>query len=77
MVIHKTQVNSCGPTLLPESARIVKFAFKDGMPFIWYEHFGGYSVPYNLEIVGTGGHYIGKYIGTCFDGPYVWHLVEK
>lgn len=38
------------------------------------------TVPRDFEVFGTG-HEIGnmtnkRYIGTCDDGPFVWHLIE-
>jgi len=77
LLIHKTAVNMEGPTLLPYSASIIKFGVQHDTFYVWYIHNGDDLVEYELFIVPTGKAFEGLYVDTCFDGPYVWHLIEK
>lgn len=53
------------------------FAMQGGVPTLWAEHNDDEdSEEYEFQIVATGQPIEGMvcYIGTAFDGPYVWHL---
>lgn len=66
---------------LPEGAEILHFAVQHGALTIWARV--DPSLPDTLRIFaicGTGQGVPtkadGRYIGTCFDGEFVWHLFE-
>jgi hypothetical protein len=71
---------------LPANAEIIQFALDgNGALAIWYS-FPTEDIPTNefefvyrsLHIVGTGMDYPDSWIrlGTCVQGPFVWHLFE-
>ena len=81
--IWKYKILRPGPqsVLLPVGATPVYFAMQ-GIPTLWCEVDidGGTELEYRtFEIVGTGHEIPPKavYVGTCLDGPYVWHLYER
>jgi hypothetical protein len=80
--VHKYPVRFCQSRIsMPEGAEIIRFSAQRNELCIWAvvdttkpeknRHF---------EVVGTG-HEIGfeynKYVGSCDQGPYIWHLFEN
>lgn len=65
---------------LPSSARIVYFGRRPEDYYFWYsfEEKDTILVDRHFSIVGTGHLFpsLSHHRGTCFDGPYVWHLIE-
>lgn len=66
---------------LPYDYEVLTVAMQGGTPTLWFRC-NPYSPMISVRFVvcGTGqpapDQYQGKYIGTCFDGPYVWHVFE-
>lgn len=65
---------------LPIGAEVVKFDFQHGLPTIWVLQTTDPTkmVSCEFSIAGTG-HRVSAdstYIGTAFQGPFVWHLFE-
>jgi hypothetical protein len=65
---------------LPIGSRVVKFNFQNGTPTIWVLQSSDETqfVTREFSIAGTG-HKVSAdstYIGTAFQGPFVWHLFE-
>lgn len=58
----------------------VHFGIQAGVPTLWAEHDDDED-EHNceFEIVGTGYPISGItcYVGTAFDGPFVWHLYQR
>ena len=77
-VIHKYTVSDYSSLPLPLDFSVMHFDFQEGVPCIWVE------VPALIEaytfcscrIVGTGMQVPEglNYIGTSFEGTFVWHL---
>lgn len=66
---------------MPAEARIVHFAHKDGRPTFWaIVNQDAPKVQRHFYLAGTGEPLpmeFNTHRGTCFDGPYVWHLFEN
>lgn len=65
---------------MPAGAEVLHFGIQDGQPMLWA--LVTPSAPPNYRrfpLAGTG-HRIEEeglsYLGTCFQGPFVWHLLE-
>lgn len=66
---------------MPEAAAILHASMQNGTPCIWAivnpnapkvdRHFVVKGTGHSLEGVGYG-----SYVGTVFDGPFVWHIFE-
>jgi hypothetical protein len=65
---------------MPARARIVKVDHQDGIVTIWAEVGRGSDdhVRRLFRIYGTGQPIVDDdvYVGTYFEGPYVWHVYE-
>jgi hypothetical protein len=66
---------------MPVAADIVKFDMQNGKPTFWYLFCTSFKEKEKRQyrIVGTGNEFLDDslYIGTCFDPPYVWHLIDE
>ncbi len=70
-------------TQVPVGAKPVLVGVQDGRVHVWFEfqkpaHVPLAFMPIKLEFYGTG-HIIPQgreHIGSCFDGPYVWHVYK-
>jgi hypothetical protein len=65
---------------MPEGAEILRFDAQGEQPMLWaLVDPQKPPEPRHLRLAGTG-HPISenglKYIGSCFQGPFVWHLFE-
>lgn len=64
---------------MPKGAQIVRFDMQDSTPTVW-----ALVDPHQpmadrrFRVVGTGWDFDEEvgYLGTVFDGPYVWHGLE-
>lgn len=82
-VIHKHTVainDDVTTHILPADAQIIHVGMQNGKLCYWEEHSGNglAMVLMQYRVVGTG-HAIpltADYIGTAFDGGFVWHLYE-
>ena len=65
---------------LPSGAKILHFGLQDNKLYIWAKVVLDFTKELRFfRVVGTGcelGINSGEYIGTIFQGPYVWHLFE-
>lgn len=66
--------------IMPFGAQILKFDTQDGVLMIWALVYDSVALQTRrFRLVGTG-HPLPDYglvhIGTCFHGPFVWHLFE-
>lgn len=65
-------------TMLPKGAQILKFDMRAGGPTIWVRVEPHAPVEERrFRFAGTGhalADDVGAHLGTCFDGPMVWHL---
>ena len=62
---------------MPLGARIVHVGEQGGLPTLWAEADPDAKyVDRHFAIFGTGKPVSGEYVGTCFNGPYVWHIYE-
>ena len=68
------------PLMIPAEAKIVHVGLQDSRVTLWAEH--SRETPstreLRVQIFGTG-HPIpafASYLGTLFDGPFVWHCYE-
>ncbi len=65
--------------LMPCHAVIRAVGIQDGRIFAWAEAEGtGGASTRTFCVIPTGGNvpYAGTYLGTVFDGLYVWHMYE-
>lgn len=67
--------------VLPLGAQPLKLDYQRGVPTVWWLVDPANDMQERrLRFIGTGHahHLLRKeaYIGTIFDGPYVWHLFE-
>lgn len=67
--------------LMREDAIIRAVGMQDHGIFIWAEtpaHADPLTVTRTFRVIGTGWDvpYLGTYLGTVFDGPFVWHVYE-
>lgn len=66
--------------LMNEGAVIRAVGMQDGAIYAWAENPGGepLNVPRTFRVIGTGWDVPdpGTYLGTVFDGPFVWHVYE-
>jgi len=78
MRVYKHELDM-GVTLVGMQGDPVHFGFQGGKPFVWAEHHPNEEMlEYRFEIVGTGHDIDGDvwHIGTCQEGPFVWHLYQ-
>lgn len=65
---------------LPRSARVLTFGMQNGKPVIWATvDETPIKEKRTFVIAPTGGgipDWNTHYVGTAFDGPFVWHLFE-
>lgn len=68
---------------MPEGAEILHFNIQEDKPTIWaLVNAQRESVSRKFQLVGTGHELIEEddepaiYVGTCFQGPFVWHLFK-
>lgn len=63
---------------MPRDSVVRRFAVQDGSPCVWAEvDPTAAQVIQEFVIVGTGHQLPGglfRYVGSCDDGPFVWHL---
>jgi hypothetical protein len=85
-VIHKTRINAPGVTSvqLLVSARIIKVAYQEKVPYIWYAFNTDDEIHREVEVisVATGRPFQSEnltYIDTLFQTPYglVWHVFYR
>lgn len=66
---------------MPRGARPLHFANQEGQFAVWALVWPDNPVEdRRFQVFGTGHPIIGgglTYIGTCLDGPFVWHLFES
>lgn len=66
---------------MPECSQPIMFDMQDGEPTLWAIVDTSLStVTQRFRLAGTGhplGDEVGEYIGSCFDGSFVWHLFEE
>lgn len=70
---HETTVN------IPTKSTFLYFNVQKETPMVWFEVDPEYiSSPKHFRIFGTGQEipYSYKYLGSCMDDPFVWHLYE-
>lgn len=66
---------------MPHDCVMRRFAMQSGVPCLWAEVTADASrVANRFAIVGTG-HQLPddparRYVGSCEDGPFVWHLYQ-
>jgi hypothetical protein len=64
---------------MPAGAKPLHFGLQDGVPTLWaLVNPGEPSKRHAFRFAGTG-HLIEEdwpYIGSCFHGPFVWHLFD-
>lgn len=66
---------------LPTDFEVVKFDMQDGEPTIWYIRTVEETKPITrkFKIMGTGMKFdysSCRYVDSCFDRDFVWHLFE-
>lgn len=69
-----------GSFAVPDGYKILHFDMQGYVPVVWMEVDPSEpEVLFHYSIVGTGWKIPGdeEYIGTCLDGPYVWHLYRR
>jgi hypothetical protein len=79
--IYKFQLNHGQNCIaMHQHAALVAFGTQQGVPHVWAEV--DTNLPYlpkMLNVVPTGqpfeSHWYHRF--TCFDGPFVWHLLES
>ena len=68
------------PIEMPTDAKVVHFGMQGGQAMVWVEvGVTNVTSARDLCVYGTG-HEIpehAKHLGTCFDGPFVWHLYDR
>lgn len=78
--IHKYRVAGAATILLPVGAVVRHFAVQDEIPTIWVEFDTEIVTRQNREftIIRTGSTIParGRYVSTCMDDEFVWHLYE-
>ena len=79
--IYKYPVKTDGPTKIPWGATIQGFGIQNHQPMVWAVVTLGKEMRVSgrkLKVLATGERMEEnfQYLKTCFDGPYVWHLVE-
>lgn len=69
---------------MPEGAEILHFGMQGNVPTIWaLVNEERPAAVRSFQLMGTGHELVEldgfppAYIGTCFHGPYVWHLFEQ
>jgi hypothetical protein len=65
--------------LMPAHAVIRAVGMQNERIYAWAETDGvGGAVTRTFCVVPTGGNvpYAGSYLGTVFEGPFVWHMYE-
>lgn len=86
MIIYKYKlpfiINEIFQINLPEDAGILSFQFQNDNPFIWAIIDKQKAIiSQEFLIMGTGHDFpedfIGKFVGTWQDNPFVWHLFLK
>lgn len=70
-----------GPIELPVGAKVVCVAMQRNEPCLWalVSAPGTVTESREFKVVGTGSSNIDDtdlYVGTIFDGPFVWHIFE-
>lgn len=81
-VIYRYSINEL-PRELPRGSRVLHVGIRpsDGIPSMWVLQDTGQPMEACMYIVfGTGKPLPmnpGKYVGTFYDGPLVWHLFER
>ena len=67
---------------MPRDAVVVSVAFQHGLPTLW----ALFTVDSDAKpdfvdrpflIAATGEAFDGEYCGTFFEGPFVWHVIER
>ena len=65
---------------MPAGSQALMFDVQDGNPTLWaIVNPAEPLVPFGFRLAGTGhqlGDEVGRHIGSCFHGPFVWHLFE-
>ena len=65
---------------MPAGAEILHFALQDNVPTIWARVEPGAPLQRRFFRFSGTGHpldeTVGAHIGSCFQGPFVWHLFE-
>ena len=66
--------------MLPDRAEVIHFAAQDGVPAIWVLIEPDRPLmTRRFRLAGTGHPLPANglvFVGTCFQGPFVWHLFE-
>lgn len=79
-VVHKYILDNNSTVLsLPKNSVVVKVSNQGGKNYMWIEHrINNPKEERIFEIYGTGRKIEDNriYRGTCFDGPFVWHVYE-
>jgi hypothetical protein len=73
-------VDPAQPLELPRSSAVLHVREQGGVPTIWAEvDPSGPTHPPRLFVIAGTGHDApdGDYAGTCFCGPFVWHVYEE
>jgi len=55
---------------------IVHVGMQNDQIFVWAEQ-GVITEVCSVCYVGTGMRYENEYVGTVFEGPFVWHVIKK
>lgn len=69
-----------GTLMIPGGYKILHFNMQAYVPTLWVEVDPmEEEVEFNYAIFGTGWKISDEYeyVGTCLDGPYVWHLYRR
>lgn len=80
--IWKYSVQAMQSTVLqlPPDAKVVRFAPQDGKLCVWVEYVVDDQFPIArvFDIFGTGHPFpdTARYVASCENGPYIWHLYE-
>jgi hypothetical protein len=69
------------PTIkMPAGAKPLHFALQDNQPTLWALVTPSMPLNYHMFRLAGTGHPIEEdgltYVGTCFQGPFVWHLFD-
>jgi hypothetical protein len=65
---------------MPGDAEPLRFGMQNGVPCLWaLVNLKNPTTKRYFRVYGTGHQIMpdSKYVGTCDDPPYVWHLFEQ
>lgn len=63
---------------MPAGGKVVTVDIQNGQPCLWAEvdPTAKKMEKRRFHVYGTGNVVEGKYVGTYFEGPFIWHVYE-